>query len=203
MEKIGGAGIGEPVHVVEGLIGARHRDLFRNDQRAATGFKNLPQRHQAGQTAIRLRRRRCNGKNPTLEGRIGRVAALAHARDPVDRILQERRDRRRIIRAGDEDAVMRCDHSLQFDRRLGLPVSRVDIGVVDRQRIIGERNAGDIHVEQRQFLGRQRRQARIMRTDAGRSRQDENFRCRHRRLRKARGISHAALAAVIVENTAF
>ena len=54
-------------------------------------------------------------EDAALEGGIGRIAALAHARHPVDGVLQQRRHRGVVFRAGDEHAVMRHDHLLELD----------------------------------------------------------------------------------------
>ena len=70
---------------------------------------------------------------------------------------------------GDEDALMRHDHLLELERIVRRTGLRLEIGVVDRQRIVGERNARDVGVDQRQFLGRQRRQPDVMRAGAGRA----------------------------------
>ena len=91
------------------------------------------------------------------------------------RVLEQRRDRGVVFRAGDEDAVMRHDHLLELERvgrRAGLGF---EIAVVERQRIVGERNAGDVGVGQRQLLGRQRGKPRVVRAGADRAGEDEDF----------------------------
>ena len=50
-KQIGGAGVDNIVHVVEGVVGARDRHLLGDHQRAAAELENLPQRHQRAQAA--------------------------------------------------------------------------------------------------------------------------------------------------------
>ena len=78
---------------------------------------------------------------------------------------------------------MRHDHLLELERIGRLTGAHVEIGFIDRQRIVGERNAGDVDVEQRQFFDRQCRELDIVRAGAGRAGQNENFRDWHQRLR--------------------
>ncbi len=111
VKQIGGAGVGDLVHFVEGLIGAGDRDLFEDHQRAPALFENLPQRHQAGHAAICFRRRRGDGEDPPLERCIGRVAALA-ARDIQSiAFFKSGGIDARIIRTSDKDAMMRLRSS--------------------------------------------------------------------------------------------
>ena len=58
---------------------------------------------------------------------------------------------------------------LELERVGGLSGARIEVGVVDRQRIVGERNAGDVGVEQRQLLGRECRQPDVVRARAYRA----------------------------------
>ena len=57
----------------------------------------------------------------------------------------------------------------------GAPDFGLDVAVVERQRIIRERDAGDLGVGQRQLLGGERREPRIVRAGADRAGEDEDF----------------------------
>ena len=161
------------VHVVESVVGLRDRHLLGHHQRAAAEFENLPQRHQRAQAAGAAGRGRGDREHAALERGISRIAALAHARHPVDGVLEHRRDRGAVFRAGDEHAMMRHDHLLELERigrRTGIGF---EIAFVDRQRIIGERNAGHVGVDQRQLFRRQRRQPTLcepVRVEPGKTR---------------------------------
>ena len=58
-------------------------------------------------------------KHPILERGVGLLVALAHARDPIDRVLQKRLNRGGVFRAGNEDAFMRGKDALELDRIVG------------------------------------------------------------------------------------
>ena len=75
----GGAGVLELVHLVEGLLGVRHRDLLGDHQRAAADRQHLPQRQQRlhARPSGRARRRRSRTRG---SGR--RRAAARRARAP-------------------------------------------------------------------------------------------------------------------------
>ena len=62
-------------------VGARHGDLLRDNQRAAAELEDLPQRHQRAHAAAGAARRRADGKHAALEGGVGRLAAVARARE--------------------------------------------------------------------------------------------------------------------------
>ena len=47
------------------------------------------------------------------------------------------------------------DHLLELERICRLPSARIDVRVVNRQRIVGKRDAGDFNIEQREFFCRQ------------------------------------------------
>ena len=119
----------EIVALVERLVRTRHRDLFRNHQRAAAEFENLPQRHERTKAAGGAGRGRADGEYAALEGGVSRLAGIAHARDPVDGVLQERRHRGAVFGAGDEHALMRLQHAPQLHRMV-----RHDRGRQSRRR---------------------------------------------------------------------
>ena len=61
----------------------------------------------------------------------------------------------------------------------GTPDFGLIVAVVDRQRVVLQRNAGDVGASQRQLLGGKRRKPRVVRAGADRSGEDEDFRNRH------------------------
>ena len=72
---------------------------------------------------------------------------------------------------------------LELDGVLRRARLRLSVAVVDRQRKVGERDAGDIDIEERQLLGRQCGELRIEGSGADRACKDEDFRTAHQPLR--------------------
>ena len=165
----------EIIHVVERLLGASDIDLLGDHQRAAAQLQNLPQRHQRAQPTRRAGRGRAEREHPALESGIVRFAVLAHARNPVDRVLQERRHRGAVFGTGDEDALMGGEHLSQPERVARRTGIGGEVGVEQRQRIFGERDARDLGLGEREFLGRERGQPRIGRAGAQRASDDEDL----------------------------
>ena len=104
---------------------------------------------------------------------------ILHPRHPVDGILDQRRHRRIIFRRHDQDAVMRTDHALEIDRVLRHARFGLQIAVIDRQRKVAERNAGDFHAGLGEFIGRRRRKPGIVRAGAKRAGDHEDFQRGH------------------------
>src|SRR5205085_7850602 len=94
-------------------------------------------------------------------------------------VLEQRRDRGIVLGAGNEHAAVRRHDLLELQRVERRPRLGGEVGVVDRQRIVGKRDARDLGCRQQQFLGRQRRQPAIVRAAAQRARNNENFRGWH------------------------
>ena len=55
------------VHVVKRLVGARHRNLLRDHQRAAAELQDLPQRHERTHAAAGAARRRADREHAAFE----------------------------------------------------------------------------------------------------------------------------------------
>ena len=64
--------------------------------------------------------------------------------DPVDGILDQGRHRGIVLRRHDQHTVMGRHHALQVDRMLRHARLRLQVAVIERQRIIGERDPGDV-----------------------------------------------------------
>ena len=175
LERRGEIFILEIIHVVERLLGASDIDLLGDHQRAAAELQNLPQRHQRAQPARRARRGRAEREYAALEGGVVRLAMLAHARNPVDRVLQERRHRGAVFGTGDEYALMGGEHLSQPERVARRTGIGGEVGVEQRQRIFGKRDAGDLGLGEGEFLGRERGKPRIGRAGAQRAGDDEDF----------------------------
>src|SRR6476620_6313055 len=79
---------GEIIHVVERHVCPRDRDLLWNDQGATAELKDLPERHQRAQAPVLAGGGGRDREDSVLEGGVGRIAFLAYARNPVDRVLQ-------------------------------------------------------------------------------------------------------------------
>ena len=171
----------EIIQVVECLVGTADIDLLRYHQRAAAEFQNLPERHEGAQAAGGCRNRAAEREDAALERGISRLVALAHARDPVDGVLQERRDRGAVFRTGNEDALMRAQHALELDRTVGRSGGGEDVDIEQRQRIVGKRNPRDVGSGKHQFLGDQSRQPPIVRARSQRAGHHQDFRSGHRR----------------------
>lgn len=67
-------------------------------------------------------------------------AALADAADPVDGVLQQRRNRGIVFRADEGDAMLQADQPFQIDRLARRARLEFDVAVVQRQRMIRQRN---------------------------------------------------------------
>src|SRR4029079_13185658 len=124
-----------------------------------------------------------DGENTSLECGVGRITSLAHARHPIDSVLQKWRDGRAVLWASDEYTVMRHDHLLELECVGGLSGARIDIRVVNGQRIVGKGNAGDFDIEKRELFYRQCRQPDVVGAGTYRAWYNEDFRDRHQRLR--------------------
>ena len=108
--------VGKLVILVERLFGVRDRDLLRHHQRAAADRQHLPQREQRLHRPGAPGRGAAERKGAVLEHGQLRLAGFAHGRDPVDGVLQQRRDRGVVFGACDEDAAMRADELLEPQR---------------------------------------------------------------------------------------
>ena len=75
------------------------------------------------------------------------VVALDPA-DPVDGVLKERCERAVIFRTGDENTVMGAEQVIQPVRGIGLAVLGLLVRIVDRHRIVRERDLGNLQVRQ-------------------------------------------------------
>ena len=84
--------------------------------------------------------RRADREHAVLVSGERRLAPFAHARHPVERVLEQRRHRRVVFRAGDEDALVLAEQPLELDRIVRRPVERLQVAVVERQRKVGERD---------------------------------------------------------------
>src|SRR5689334_21063067 len=174
LELRGRARILELVSRIEGLAGIRNRHLLRHNERPTADRQHLAQRDQRLHAARAAGRGCAERKGAVLERVELRLVALAYNRYPVDRVLQERRDRRVVFRARNEDAAMVADKLLEPDgvwRQLRLG----EVGVIDRQRIVGERDAGDVGIRERKLLGGERGKLNIERAGTQRARDDQNF----------------------------
>ena len=89
------------------------------------------------------------------------VSPLAlHPRHPVERVLQERRDRGIIFGAGDEHALILAEQRLERARLLGRALLGFEVAVIDRHRIVLEVDEhrldavglGDVVAERASFL---------------------------------------------------
>jgi hypothetical protein len=78
---------------------------------------------------------------------------------------------------------MDSEQPLELEGVLRRARLRFGVAVIDRRRKVGERNAGNIDIEERQLLGRQCRQLRIEGSGADRACKDEDFRTAHQPLR--------------------
>src|SRR5262249_2831359 len=151
-KQIGSTGVGNIVHLIEGTIRPLYCHLLGYHQCAAAEFEDLTQCHQRAEAASATGRSRRNRKHASLESGIGWVTPFAHPRYPVDGILEHWRYRCAVFGAGDKDTVMSHDHLFELERVGGLTTARVEIGFIDRQRVVRERDTGDIDVEQRQLF---------------------------------------------------
>ncbi len=66
------------------------------------------------------------------------LAFVLDAADPVERVLQQRGDGRVVFGAGDENAGMDFEQRLELARVLRNAVDSLNIGVVERHRIVAE-----------------------------------------------------------------
>src|SRR5205085_5432430 len=152
LELVRRALIAQLVVLVEGVLGVRDRDLLRDDERAAADRQYLAQREQRLHAAGAAGGSGAEREDAVLIGGKRRLAALAHGRDPVDGVLEQRRDRGIVLGAGDEHAPVRRHDLLELQRIERRPRLRREVGVVDRQRIVGKRDARDLGRCQQQFL---------------------------------------------------
>ena len=71
------------------------------------------------------------------------------------------------------------EHALELDRVVGRAGVGKHIGIEKRQRIVGERNAGDLGFGKRQLLGHQSRKPSIVRAGAQRAGHHQDLRAIH------------------------
>src|SRR5512143_967321 len=85
-KQVGHAGIGNIIHFVKSAVRTLDRYLFGYHQCPAAKFENLAQCHQRAQATGPSRRGRSDCEHAPLEGGIGRIPTLAHARYPIDSV---------------------------------------------------------------------------------------------------------------------
>ena len=129
-------------------------------------------------------------QHPSFFGRIfgistatvstGAVAArILRARDPVDGVFHQRRHGGIVFGRHDQHAMMGAHHALEIDRVLRHAGFGLQVAVIDRQRVVGERDARDVGAGLRELIGCDRGQLRIMRAGPQRAGDDQDFQCRH------------------------
>jgi hypothetical protein len=81
-----------------------------------------------------------------------------------------------VLGRGDEDALLRLDQPRELEGAVGDAGAGLVVAVIERKRIVGERDEGDLGILDRQFLGRERRELGGQRARADRPGENENAR---------------------------
>ena len=113
----------------------------------AADRKHLPHCDQRLHRAGAAGRGAAKREGAVLKDRELRLAGIAHHRNPVDRVLQERRDRGIVFGACKEHAAMRHQQALEPHGVLRRPGLGPEVGVIDRQpasRQAGRGGRGDV-----------------------------------------------------------
>ena len=95
--------------LVKGVRGGVDGNLVRQHQRAAAKLQHVAQRDQRTVPAIGAVRGGAERKDAVPIGRKRRLRRLPHAGNPVERVLEQQRDRSVVFGARNEDAMMAAE----------------------------------------------------------------------------------------------
>ena len=137
--------------LVERLGAVRHRDLRRDHLHAdmRQHGAQMVGAADAGEVPVG---RRADADHLAGVGAERLAAVLVDAAHPVDRVLHQRRHRAVILRRADQHGVMGGDQPRQLHGVFGNAFFALEILVHERQRIVGERDAGHLGALQGKLL---------------------------------------------------
>src|SRR4029077_7494479 len=93
---------------------------------------------QATRAAIIAGRRACDREHAASKDLRPVQTFLGHAGHPVERVLEQWRQRGIIFRCDDENALVLAEQRREFARLLRLPLAVFEIAVINRHRVISE-----------------------------------------------------------------